>query len=149
MQTARPTGFFFYAKSCSPHGWLLAHWLCFFVNSMRESLSLSSKRLFMLARWMKDWKTVCKLALGPHYMHVILCGRLGFCQNNVGWKGSRSDVEPHCCWLTFILERICCSISQTQHHGGFMKEAQDSMIHQHWWWYISMTVTPHAHGELQ
>ncbi len=35
----------------------------------------------MLARWMKDWKTVCKLAAGPHYMHIILRGRLGLCQD--------------------------------------------------------------------
>lgn len=68
----------------------------------------------MLACRMKDWKTVCKLASGPRCMHVVLCGRLGLCQdrravwegadaayllyhqsNSASWRTHERSIRPH------------------------------------------------------
>lgn len=74
----------------------------------------------MLAHWMKDWKTVCKLASGPHYMHMILCGGAWFLsgrESSVGMSRSRSDAEPHYCFhlVAYLLYHQSTSASWRTH----------------------------------
>lgn len=74
----------------------------------------------MLARWMKDWKAVCKLASAPSlHAHVgILCGRLGLFQDSRAvWDGAGAGPDQ------MQMQRIFRIICQTQHHAGLMKEA--------------------------
>lgn len=80
----------------------------------------------MLACWMKGWKTVCELASGLHYMHIILCGsRLGFCQDR------RDQMQNHiACFhlVTYLLYHQWNSASWRIHERSISVGGDDAYL---------------------